>query len=204
MTVYLEMAQRLRAEIDVAEAHIAKLKTALEGMQPLVTMDVEARELKKTPRLGMQLESKAPADAQLVEEVPAAEQAASDTVEPVAPKAKPKRKPRAVAAAEQPPAEAPVDAPAEPSAKPARKARVESGLPSTAGEFWAGVMGKRAHTSADAVDRAIKQLGVSEESRAVLGNRFSAWLYAAIKAGKAEQADMKGKLKRYKLTVTSE
>ena len=41
MSVYLEMAERLRQEIADAQEHLDRLKVALTGLEPLITIDAK-------------------------------------------------------------------------------------------------------------------------------------------------------------------
>jgi hypothetical protein len=191
MTVYLEIVQRLEQEVQVAEAHLVHLKAALAALQPLITINAAP-----TSPLKLPFSPRPNGSSATVIDVLEMEPSAGEGTPA------PRRRGR-------PPAVKPVAVDAiQPSTKATKRSKLpasadsnSSALARTGGEFWQSLMGKRAYTVAEIVDRAIKKLEAAEDTKPVLANRLSAWLYPSIKSGTVEPAGVKGKLKRYRLVA---
>jgi hypothetical protein len=218
MSVYLEMAKRLRQEIADAQEHLDRLKVALSGLEPLITIDA-----KPQGPLGLEFESRAgrrsarTVMAEVLDVVPNASSdkplgeavaSTSDDEPPVVPRRRGPGRPKAQATSGEAP---PVGRRARRSAEPEAKGDVAAArgrrpraptstvVPSTGGSYWLKVMGKRKHTLSDIVDKAIADLQVPAETHALLSNRLSAWLYPALKAGRIEEAGSQGRNKLYRV-----
>ncbi|MDB5816365.1 MAG: hypothetical protein JWQ11_5 [Rhizobacter sp.] len=229
MSVYLEMAKRLRQEIADAQEHLDRLNVALRGLEPLITIDA-----KPSGPLGIEFEPRSgrrsarTVMAEVLDVVPnasvdkpvsdATSSSAASNEAPATPRRRGPGRPKVQpVGAEAPaakktrrgrkPADAhaatgsPSDEAAGDAVPPRRRPRSATStvVPSTGGSYWVRVMGKRKHTLADVVDKAIADLGVPPDTYALLANRLSAWLYPALKAGRIEEAGNKGRNKLYRV-----
>jgi hypothetical protein len=196
MTIYLEMAKRLRSEIASAQKHLTDLNAALAALEPLITFENDdgSHEVK-----ALRYSNRAEAvETQFVEKILVGEPLpAVSAKEPVPATRTRKRRAAATSAGavEESPGESVPQSP---------DVEVTPRLPSTTSKFWLSLMGKRAYSIADIVGRAIQRLGVTEEARPVLTNRLSAWLYPSLKAGKIQYGSVKGRTKRYQVAPSNE
>jgi hypothetical protein len=193
MTVYLEMAKRLKSEIALAQKHLTNLSAALAALEPLITFENDdgVHEVKALSYSN----SQETVEAQFVEEVAVSKTLqAAITEKPVLATRTRKRR-TATTSVEESTGEA-VPASSEND--------VTARFPSTSGKFWLSLMGKRTYSIAEIVERAMQRLEVAEEARPILTNRLSAWLYPSLKAGKLQYGTAKGRTKRYRVAPPTE
>lgn len=185
MQTLFEASNHIKQEIERTRQHLTNLEQALEGLKPLVTIDVAATTLTYTVT----------SQAQPVEDLPVVN---TDEQKEKKTKAKltatPKvEKPKAVKAKA---VEAKVVAPV---------LVVETAkLPSTGAELWLKCIGRKKVTVAQIVDAALKRLKLDESARDVIATRAKAWTYSAAKKGDLIEAGMRDGSKLYQLSTVKD
>jgi hypothetical protein len=181
MTVYLEMAKRLRSEIALAQKHLTNLNAALAALEPLITFENDdgMHEVKALSYSN----SQEAVEAQFVEEVAVSQTLQAANIEkPVLATRTRKRRTAATSTEELTGEAVPVSSATD----------ITSRFPSTSGKFWLSVMGKRTYSIPDIVERAMQQLEVAEEARPILTNRLSAWHTRRSKQASLSMTPQKG------------
>lgn len=185
MQTLFEASNHIKQEIERTRQHLTNLEQALEGLKPLVTIDVATTTLTYTVSSQVQ-----PVDDLSV--VNADEQAKKKTK----PKLTAKPKAEKTKAVQAKAGEAKVVAPVL-AVEPAK-------LPATGAELWLKCIGRKKVTVAQIADAALKRLKLEESARDVIATRAKAWTYSAAKKGDLIEAGMRDGSKLYQLSTVKD
>ena len=185
MQTLFEASNHIKQEIERTRQHLINLEQALEGLKPLVTIDVATTTLTYTVSSQVQ-----PVDDLSV--VNADEQAKKKTKPKLTAKPKAEKTKAVKAKAGEAKVVAPVLA-VEPSK-----------LPATGAELWLKCIGRKKVTVAQIVDAALKRLKLEESARDVIATRAKAWTYSAAKKGDLIEAGMRDGSKLYQLSAVKD
>ena len=181
MQTLFEASNHIKQEIERTRQHLTNLEQALEGLKPLVTIDVATTTLTYTVSSQVQ-----PVDDLSV--VNADEQAKKKTK----PKLTAKPKAEKTKAVKAKAGEAKVVAPV--LAVEAAK------LPATGAELWLKCIGRKKVSVSQIADAALTKLKLDDSARSVLTTRAKAWVYAAAKKGDLIAAGTRDGHKLYQLS----
>ena len=185
MQTLFEASNHIKQEIERTRQHLTNLEQALEGLKPLVTIDVATTTLTYTVSSQVQ-----PVDDLSV--VNADEQAKKKTKPKLTAKPKAEKTKAVKAKAGEAKVVAPVLA-----VEPAK-------LPATGAELWLKCIGRKKVTVAQIADAALKRLKLEESARDVIATRAKAWTYSAAKKGDLIEAGMRDGSKLYQLSTVKD
>jgi hypothetical protein len=196
MQTLFEAASHIAQEIERTRQHLTNLEQALEGLKPLITVEVA------TTTLTFSISS----EAQPVEDL-----SVVNAEEPAKKKAKSKSSVKGKV--EMPKADTPktekskaknekVVAPA-PELEPSPVAEPVK-LPATGGEFWLKCLGRRKATVSQLAEAALKKLKLEDSAKSVMATRAKAWAYTAVKKGDLIEAGMRDGSKLFQLAPVKE
>lgn len=185
MQTLVEAATHIAQEIERTRQHLSNLEQALEGLKPLITVEVA------TATLTFAM----PEPTQTVEDLSVVN---ADTSV--------KRKRKAKAAVEASPEQAQkgkskaakVKASKAPVVEPAPVVEAIK-LPATGADLWLKCMGRKKVTVAQITEAALKKLNLDDSAKSVITTRAKAWAYAAVKKGMLVEAGTRDGSKLYQL-----
>lgn len=193
MQTIMDAASHIAEEIERTRLHLANLEQALEGLKPLMTIDVssttlffsqvgEAQPVEDAFIVNV-AKPKSRVDKPLKPQKVQAEKAAttaSSKVDEIKPKDSPKPKVGNTAT------------------KTATASVKSAGTPPTGAEFWMKLVGRKAFGSGELTDAALEKLSLDASSKGVIANRARAWITAALKKGVLLTAGTRNGINLYK------
>ena len=229
MQTIMDAASHIAEEIERTRLHLANLEQALEGLKPLLTIDVSSTTL----TYSQVNETQPVEDAFIVQKAkPKAKAAKPRKAQPVQPETaattagtpvgdkKPKvsLKPKAGIAGQETPADtspAKAEPKTEPEVTPKAKAKAKvkvpsepkpaapavkpAGIPSTGAAFWMKSVGRKAFSSSELTQTALEKLSLDASAKDVMANRARAWITSALKKGVLLTTGMRNGVNFYKL-----
>ena len=185
MQTLVEAATHIAQEIERTRQHLSNLEQALEGLKPLITVEVA------TATLTFAM----PEPTQTVEDLSVVN---ADT--PV------KRRRRAKAAVEAPPEQAKKGKSKAAKVKASKAPVVEPTpvveaikLPATGADLWLKCVGRKKVTVAQITDAALKKLNLDDSAKSVISTRAKVWAYSSVKKGTLIEVGTRDGSKLYQL-----
>lgn len=176
----MDAASHIAEEIERTRLHLANLEQALEGLKPLMTIDVSMTTLSYR---------------QVGEVLPVED---AFIVHATKTKTKAARAPKAVKRVAKVEPKATIKVDVANKSKPHSAAAKPAGIASTGATFWMKCAGRKAFSSGDLTDAALAQLSLDASAKGILANRARAWITASLKQGVLLTAGTRDGINLYK------